>query len=152
MPLLLQEVTDERDFDEILPMLFAAFGEPYNSLRRWFFPIHTTTEAAVEASKQRHIQAWREHPDLHWVKVTDTDSGKIIGAAEWEIRPEVDPDGRPQVPINAYWHTEGSVEKEFAEKLLTSLKSFMKERMTRPHLGMYMRPGFTTITWIGELT
>ncbi|CAJ2509239.1 Uu.00g142650.m01.CDS01 [Anthostomella pinea] len=134
MPLKLEEVRDEQDFDQISPMLYAAFGQPYNSLRRWFMPVHTTVEAAIEASKQRAIKNWKAHENLHWVKVTDPESGQIIGAAEWEIREQVDNTNEPQQPINARWHIEGSEEKEFTGKLLTSLKGFMKERMTRPHL------------------
>lgn len=136
MPLLLEEVNDERDFDEIIPMLYAAFGEPYNPLRRWFIPVHTTVKDAIEASKQRQIKSWKEHSGIHWLKVTDSDTSKIIGAAEWEIREKIDNPGEAQQPINASWHIEGSEEKEFAGKLLTSLKGFMKKRMTRPHIGM----------------
>lgn len=135
MPLSLEEVNDERDFDEITPMLYAAFGEPYNSLRRWFIPVRTTVENAIEASKGRQIKSWTQHPGIHWLKVTDSDTGKIIGAAEWEIRDKIDSPSEVQQPINAYWHIEGSEEKEFAGRLLTSLKGFMKERMTRPHVG-----------------
>lgn len=145
MPLILEEIKDEQDFDEIMPMLYAAFGTPYNSLRRWFIPVHTTVAAAIEASKERQIKSWKQHPGIiHWLKVTDSDTGKIVGAAEWEIREKIDtPVSAPgeeaaqQQPINAYWHIEGSEEKEFAGRLLTSLKGFMKERMTRPHIGLY---------------
>lgn len=133
MPFTLEEVKDEKDFDEILPVLFAAFGEPYNSLRKWFIPVHTTVEAAIEDSKMRNIKSWKQHDGIHWVKAVDTESGKIVGAAEWEIRQEVSDE--PLKPINASWHIEGSEEKVFAEKLLIQLKGFMKERMTRPHIG-----------------
>ncbi|KAI1078354.1 acyl-CoA N-acyltransferase [Whalleya microplaca] len=134
MPLLLEEVRNEQDFDQILPVLYAAFGEPYNALRQWFIPVHTSVEAAIEASKARMVKNWKAHDNLHWIKVTDSESGKIVGAAEWEIRQKVDTPGEAQKPINASWHTEGSEEKEFAGKLITSLKGFMKDRMTRPHL------------------
>lgn len=149
MPLVLEEVKDERDFDEIIPMLYAAFGEPYNSLRRWFIPVHTTVEAAIEASKERTVKSWKQHQGIHWIKVTDTDSGKIIGAGEWEIREKIDTPNEPQQPINAYWHIEGSDEKAFAGKLLTSLKGFMNERMSRPHLGTY---AFPNRIWYRSLT
>ncbi|KAI2622458.1 hypothetical protein GGR54DRAFT_64694 [Hypoxylon sp. NC1633] len=132
MPFILEEVKDEKDFDEILPVLFAAFEEPYNSLRRWFIPVHTTVEAAIEGSKERNVKSWKQHAGIHWVKVIDTESGKVVGAAEWEIRQEVS--NEPLKPINAYWHIDGSEEKVFAERLLMHLKGFMKERMTRPHI------------------
>ncbi|KAI5923503.1 hypothetical protein F4810DRAFT_209018 [Camillea tinctor] len=134
MPLVLEEVKDEQDFDQILPVLWEAFGEPFNSLRRWFIPIHTTPDAAVEAAKARMVKNWKSHDNLHWVKVTDSESGKIIGAAEWEIRETIDDLGKAQQPINAYWQSDFTEEKQFCEKLLTSLKEFMKVRMTRPHI------------------
>jgi hypothetical protein len=136
MPLTLEVVTKESDFDEILPVLYAAFGDPFNSLRRWFIPVHTTVEEAIEGSKQRNIKSWKEHDSITWLKVVDIETGKIIGAAEWEVRKQVGPTPQPQAPITAYWHREGSEEKNFAGKLVTELKGFMKERMTRPHIGM----------------
>ncbi|OTB06975.1 hypothetical protein M426DRAFT_318340 [Hypoxylon sp. CI-4A] len=134
MPLVIEVVKDEKEFDDILPVLYAAFGEPYNSLRRWFIPVHTTVEAAINDSRERNIKSWKQHSGIHWVKAVDTDSGVVVGAAEWEIREKVDAPGSPQKPPNAYWHTEGSEEKAFAERLLTQLKGFMKERMARPHV------------------
>ncbi|KAI0911321.1 hypothetical protein F4823DRAFT_316450 [Ustulina deusta] len=134
MPYLLQEVTDPKDFGEILFMLHTAFEEPYNPLHKWFMPVHTTVEAMIEAAKQKTVKHWNQLDTLHWFKVTDTETGKIVGAAEWEIRERIDNPGEAQKPIEAHWHPEGSEEKVFAGKLVTSLKGFMKERMTRPHV------------------
>jgi hypothetical protein len=133
MPHLLEEVTDPKDFGEILSMLHGAFEEPYNPLHKWFMPVHTTVEAMIEATKQRTVKHWNQLNNLRWLKVTDTETGKIVGAAEWEIREQIE--GGTQKPIEAHWHLEGSEEKVFAGKLVTSLKGFMKERMTRPHIG-----------------
>ncbi|KAI1357185.1 hypothetical protein F5Y08DRAFT_324827 [Xylaria arbuscula] len=130
----IEVVTNQKDFDEILPMLYVAFGEPNNALRRWFMPVHTTEQAAIEASKQRTLKHWIQNDDLYWIKATDAETGKIIGAAEWDIRRQIDNPGGPQKPIEAGWHLPGSEEKAFAGRLLTSLKGFMKERMTRPHI------------------
>ncbi|KAI0197603.1 hypothetical protein F4808DRAFT_294423 [Astrocystis sublimbata] len=134
MPYLLQEVKDAGGFDEILAMLHTAFEEPYNPLHRWFMPVYTTTEAAIEATKQRIIKHWSHDENLYWFKVTDTETGKIVGAAEWAIRERINHPGEVQKPIEAQWHPEGSDEMIFAGKLVTSLKSFMKERMTQPHV------------------
>lgn len=136
MPLFLGEVKDAKDFDEILLVLYADFGEPYNSLRRWFIPVHTTVEAAIEDAKAQYMKSWKQHGSIHWVKVTDNDSGNIVGAAEWEIRERVSPSDEPRKLIDAYWHIEGTEEKAFAGKLATSLEGFMKDRMARPHIGV----------------
>ncbi|KAI0173440.1 hypothetical protein GGR52DRAFT_543098 [Hypoxylon sp. FL1284] len=145
MPFIIQEVKDEKDFDEILPMLYATFGEPYNSLRRWFIPVHTTVEAAIEDSKTRNIKSWKQHDGIHWIKAVDTESGQVVGAAEWEIRKDTSPSDKPLKPITASWHIEGSEEKDFAGKPITHLKGFMKERMTRPHIELeqlVVHPGY----------
>lgn len=136
MSLVLEVVKDEKDFDEILPLLHVSFSDPPSPFRRWFMPIHTTLEAAIEDARDRSIDKWKRNETIHWIKVTDTDSGKIIGAALWEIQNEIRE--RPQVPTNAYWHKEGSEEKAFAEKLLTELNTFTVKRMSRPHVGTYI--------------
>ncbi|KAF2107289.1 hypothetical protein BDV96DRAFT_653881 [Lophiotrema nucula] len=119
MAFALEEVREERDYDEIVPVLYAAFGHPYNSLRKWFIPVHTTTEAALEDFKGRLLKSWKQKPDLYWIKVTDTETGRIVGAAEWEVRKTIEEPRSEPEPLNAYWHTEGSEEKQFAEKMLT---------------------------------
>jgi GNAT superfamily N-acetyltransferase len=139
MPFELKEVTDDKDFNEILPLLYAAFSEPYNSLLKWFVPIHTTFGEAIEDFKGRIMRSWKASPQLHWIKVTDTDTGKIIGAAEWEVRDTVEKPQGLTPPVNPYWHLESSEEKEFASRLFTGMKGFMKDRITRPHVGKVYR-------------
>ncbi|GAP90615.1 putative GNAT family acetyltransferase [Rosellinia necatrix] len=134
MPYLLQEVKDEGDFDEMLGMLHTAFEEPYNPLHHWFMPVYTTTEDTIQATKQRIVKHWSSDDNLFWLKVIDTETGKIVGVAEWAIRESITHPGEPQKPIEAQWHPEGSDERIFTGKLVTSLKGFMKERMTRPHV------------------
>jgi hypothetical protein len=131
--LKLEEVTSEKDFDQIWPVLFDAFEKPYNSFFQFFNPIHGMREEAIQVSKGRHIQTWKNDPDCHWLKVTDTNTNEIIGAACWEVH-EKTPEPSSASP-NASWHIEGSEEKAFAEKLLGGLKGFIGERMMRPHLG-----------------
>jgi hypothetical protein len=139
MPLRLEVVKHEDEFPELARVLYASFGEPYNSLRQWFIPIHTTVDAAIADFSARLVKGWKMHADkIHWVKVVD-DTGNgdpvVIGAAEWEVRPKIEGVGEPQAPITAYWHLDGSEDKEFCGKLLTSLKGFMKAHMIRPHVG-----------------
>ncbi|KAI0388589.1 hypothetical protein F5Y17DRAFT_195013 [Xylariaceae sp. FL0594] len=136
MPLQLETVTEERDFDEILPMLHEAFEQPHNALHPWFMPIHTTVEGALADTKERTIKRWNQGANTCWLKVTDTDSGRIVGAAEWATRnqDQVASYRDPQKPIDAYWHIEGSEERVFAGRLLTLLSRFVKDRMARPHL------------------
>ncbi|KAF2815720.1 acyl-CoA N-acyltransferase [Mytilinidion resinicola] len=131
----LSEVTSEADFDAIMPVLFRAFHSPYNSFSKFFNPIHTTLEAAIQDSKARQVAMWKGNQDCHWLKVTDAESGDVIGAACWEVNATgYDKGGGSKKAFNASWHIEGSEEKLWAEKLIGGLKGFLKEKMTRPHL------------------
>ncbi|KAI1305446.1 hypothetical protein F5Y03DRAFT_355902 [Xylaria venustula] len=132
MSYLLEEVKDPDDFGEIIPMLHDGFQEPHNPLHRWFMPLLITVEATVENKIQKTVKHSQLY-HVHWLKVTHVETGEIVGAAEWEIREHVDNRGEPQEAIDASWFPQGSEERIFAGKLVTSLKSFMKKRMTRPH-------------------
>ncbi|KAF2740755.1 hypothetical protein EJ04DRAFT_548281 [Polyplosphaeria fusca] len=134
MPFQLSEVTSVSDFDLIMPVLFRSFHQPYNTLSKFFNPIHTTPEAAIEASKERQISLWKSNPACHWLKVTETDSAQIVGAASWFVNVAVKPPSAEKKPFQAKWHIEGSDEKAFAEKLIGGLIEFGAARMTRPHL------------------
>jgi hypothetical protein len=134
MSLKLQVVASEDEFDDIWPMHFQAFHNPYNTFSKFFNPIHTTLDAAIEASKARHIKMWKGSANCYWIKVTEANTSEVLGAACWIH--DNDPPQNPHVqPVNATWHIDGSDEKAFAEKLIGGLKSFLAERMTRPHFG-----------------
>ncbi|KAF2790301.1 hypothetical protein K505DRAFT_311616 [Melanomma pulvis-pyrius CBS 109.77] len=102
-------------------------------------------EAAIDASKARHIKMWRENEGCHWVKVTEMDSGKVVGAACWNFNLEQQAMAAKKVPFNAYWHIEGSDEKAFAEKLIGGLRGFVSERVRIPNIElsqMMVHPDF----------
>ncbi|KAI1144356.1 hypothetical protein F5Y05DRAFT_25111 [Hypoxylon sp. FL0543] len=134
MPLIVEEVEDEKDFDEIFTLLYAAFGEPYNSWRRFFVPtVCDTLEAAIEYTKVRNIEWWKHTTGTHWVKVVDTDPGKIVGTAKLIIRQTGWPPRNPPKRM-AYWHIEGSEEKAFTERLMMEMLRFLAEEVTGPHI------------------
>jgi hypothetical protein len=135
----LEEVTSPSEFDEIWPVHFKAFRTPYNTYSKFFNPIHTTLDAAIESSKAQHIQMWEGNPACHWIKATETGSGKVVSAACWNIILDVQPPIEKMKPFVASWHVDGSDEKAFAEKLIGGLRGFVAERMTRPHLGLCHR-------------
>jgi hypothetical protein len=134
----LNVVTDEKDFDEIVRVLYAAFSEPPTDFLKWYIPIHTTVDDATEAFKGRAIDSWKEDPQCYWLKVTDTETGKILGAACWEVHDANKVQENAKVfsqPYNADWHMDGSEEKAFANILFEGMDKFMAEKMTRPHVG-----------------
>ncbi|KAF2472387.1 uncharacterized protein BDR25DRAFT_220877 [Lindgomyces ingoldianus] len=129
MPLSLTVVKEAPEFSDIWPVLFEAYQKPYNPFFKHFNPIHTTEQAALQASKERHIKQWYDDLKCHWIKITDTDTEDVIGAACWLIHDQPALDEVPGL-INAYWHEEGSVEKRFAEKLIgEGLGGFITKRM-----------------------
>ncbi|KAH8887245.1 hypothetical protein GQ53DRAFT_827414 [Thozetella sp. PMI_491] len=99
-----------------------------------FIPIHTKVEATIEDANNRSTQEWEQHKGKHWVKVTDVGSGIIIGPAEWAITKQLASASDSSQPIIADWHIDGSVEKDLAGQYLTGMRSFVNERITRPHI------------------
>jgi hypothetical protein len=129
------EVTSPAEFDEIWPVHFQSFRTPYNTLSKFFNPVHTTLEAAIETSKARHVEMWAGNPGCHWLKVVSTESGKVVGAVCWLINLEVQKREQEKGGFDAYWHVEGSDEKAFAERLIGGLRGVVKERVGGPHVG-----------------
>ena len=83
---------------------------------------------------------WKANLACHWIKVVETKSEKVVGAACWMLNVGAhapNPNGTRK-PFVANWHIEGSEEKLFAEKLIGGLLGFVAERVTRPHVGMYL--------------
>lgn len=138
MVLTVEEVRNGAEFDAIWPMHFEAFQNPYNSFSKFFNPVHTTLDAAIEVSKARHVAMWEANPASHWIKVTDRETKHVIGAALWELNQlgYVAGDGEKfKTSFNASQHVEGSEEQLFAEKLIGGLRSTVMETIKGPHMG-----------------
>ncbi|KAF1959460.1 hypothetical protein CC80DRAFT_440970 [Byssothecium circinans] len=136
MELRLSEVTSEEEFDAIWPVDFKAFHNPHNTFSKFFNPIHTTLDEAINVSKERHIRMWKVNPACHWIKVMDVESRSVLGAACWGINigEHAPKPNAEKKAFNAGWHIEGSEEKLFAEKLIGGLMEFIAERVARPHI------------------
>jgi GNAT superfamily N-acetyltransferase len=140
MPFRLNEVRSAAEFNSIWPVHFQAFRDPYNSFSKFFNPVHTTFDAAIQASKTRHVAIWEGDPASHWIKVTETDTGQVVGAAQWDINDTgyAEGDGAKfKAAFEAHQHTEGTDEKLFAEKLIGGLRSAIMDRVRVPHMGKY---------------
>jgi hypothetical protein len=141
MVLTVEEVRNGAEFDAIWPMHFQAFQNPYNSYSKFFNPVHTTLDAAIEVSKARHIAMWEANPASHWIKVTDQETKHVIGAALWELNQLGYTAGdieRFKTSFKASQHVEGSEEKLFAEKLIRGLRSTVMETIKGPHMGEHL--------------
>ena len=81
MPLVLEEVSSDQEFDAIWPMLFRAYKTSFDSLAKYFNPVHVTLDAATKMLILRHTEWWRVDPDCHWIEVPDTDLEEPFGPA-----------------------------------------------------------------------
>lgn len=136
MSFRVEEVKIDQEFAEIARVLWAGFNEPYNPTTKWFYPVLTTEDAALDAIEDRLIAGWKGQPAVQWLKAVEVDSGKIVGVAQWVLNEEVG-EPAPHPEIDPPWHIQGSEERRFAGKFLTSVRGFMNEKLTRPHLGTW---------------
>jgi hypothetical protein len=141
MVFIVERVRNAAEFDEIWPMHFQAFQNPYNSFSKFFNPVHTTIDAAIEISKARHVAMWKDDPASHWIKVIDKETKQVIGAALWDLNQSgyTTGDGdRFKASFKATQHVEGSEERLFAEKLIGGLRSTVMETIKGPHMGEHL--------------
>jgi hypothetical protein len=141
MVLTVEQVRNAAEFDTIWPMHFQAFQNPYNSFSKFFNPVHTTIDAAIEISKARHVAMWEGNAACYWIKVTDKETKHVIGAALWELNElgYTAGDGeRFKASFKATQHVEGSEERIFAEKLIGGLRSAVIETIKGPHMGEHL--------------
>lgn len=137
MPLIAAQVTDPADFDAICPMDHDAWLTPYNPQLKHFRPVFATREESIAYVKTRSTTALENaDPNRFMIKVTDDETGEIIGFASWEVN---DPTakGEKEGPTKtlATWHPEGSEQREFAEIFIDGLWGFLAARVDRPHMG-----------------
>ncbi|KAF2465156.1 uncharacterized protein BDR25DRAFT_318645 [Lindgomyces ingoldianus] len=120
MPLALGIPTDD-EFQVFVPMMFEAMGGRSEFVNAVWPDGHT--KEGQEMSVQRFLFLKQIDPSTRWSKVTDTDTGEILGVAQWNVYEDAKPqemivDGPPGT-----WKNDD--EKEFAQEIF---KSFMEER------------------------
>jgi hypothetical protein len=138
MTLIASVVTSESEFDKICPMDYDGWLVPYNPQLKHFRAYTPNREAAIATQIAKSVKSFRAHDpeSMWWVKVEDSDTGEVVGTSVWQVnRP--DPSKEPE-PTQAYWHPEGSEEREFAERFINGLWGFLGSRVTRPHMGMIL--------------
>lgn len=116
MPLILSEAIDDVDFDRLLDIQIAAFGQtgdaPREPMMDLIYP-GAGTPPGKAAAKERVLTALRSDPTATFLKVTDTVTGEILGGAKWNVYLEK-PAFKPVVAVG--W--EGKEEREYAELVL----------------------------------
>jgi hypothetical protein len=114
MPFLLSDAVDA-DFDRLIEIQFAAFGQTGDSPREpfmdWMYP-NADTPSGQAAARDRTLKSLRSDHTATFLKVTDTDTGEIIGGAKWNVyekKPE-----QKRVEVNSF----KGEEREYAELVL----------------------------------
>ena len=131
MPLVLEEADLDRDYDGIFEAEWAAWTNPPQVLWALMFPAEGSEPEAIEKSKKvaadRQLQFTRIDPHDRWLKVTDTETGKIIAGALWKIYTS-NPYRAPQQPLDAFWWPEGHEMRHLANDMYNQLQ------VTRPKI------------------
>jgi hypothetical protein len=126
MPFELSTVNKE-EMKDVIDMLFKAY-DGSSSFVNAVYP-HKLTDHGIEGLDMvvARLQYLRDiDPSVRWYKVTDTDTGEIVSASQWNVydkekAPEMMLDGPP-----GSWETEA--DKKYAIEMF---ESFITPRYTR---------------------
>jgi len=143
MPLVLSQVTDASDFDKAMPMDYDAWRTPYNPQLKHFRPNLPTRAESIAYTTAKNTKKLQENdPNHFFIKVTDTDTDEVVGFAIWAINQM---NGEEDGKTSAYWHPEGSEEREFAECFIDGLWGFLADRVKSKHMGRSSSPHYFTL-------
>ncbi|KAL8799331.1 MAG: hypothetical protein Q9182_005975 [Xanthomendoza sp. 2 TL-2023] len=120
MGLTLREVVADDEFNEIIECEWTSYETPFNGFFQIYCPTTGTgPDARSESIKEctdRQLSWHKEDPTSRWLKVLDTESGHVVGGAQWNIyRENPYPNGVEHT--DAYWWPEGE-SREFASMAL----------------------------------
>ncbi|KAL8912043.1 MAG: hypothetical protein Q9171_002896 [Xanthocarpia ochracea] len=120
MPLQLQRVTSDAEFNDLVQCVCESYATPVNRLWRLFR--HDPSPAGFIELRDRLIREFRADPAACWLKIVDTDIGdKVVGAALWNTYTENPYPVYKDHPMEAEWWPEGVKE---ADRL--NLESFIE--------------------------
>ena len=150
MPLQLEEVISDSDFDTLIPLLWLAYESPRIPFLPLLFPVEDESaearENAVQRTKDIMMHTHHADPSSHWLKVTDTDTNQIIAGARWHAH-EVDPySNAPEKPFVVTSWPEGD-RRRYATMNIGQVILPRMKRYRRPHLSTC-----TFLTYRQELT
>jgi hypothetical protein len=112
------------DIDAVYDVYFKAFE--HEPVLGFLFPGGVDRKAHAEATKQ----FWNVDPNGYHIKCVDTDTGKIVGMASWEIYWKPGEEGEWENPGGAFW-LEGK-EREKADSVLVPIFN-MHEKLLGKH-------------------
>jgi hypothetical protein len=132
MVLQLSDVNLDADFSELIECQWVAHEDPFQPFYRLFCPIHENgREASVKESISRFLEWARHDPHEKWLKVVDTDIGKIVGGALYKVYNE-----NPFVHADeevVYWYPNDST-RDYASQAIEQMDVPRMEMATRPQV------------------
>ena len=142
MPLVLEETNLEGDYDELFDVEWAAWNDPPQVLWALMFPAKGTGPEAIAESKKvaadRQLQGTRMDPHDRWLKVVDTDTGKIAGGALWKIYTS-NPYRAPLPALDAFWWPEGHEMRKLTNDMYAQLQATRPKIASTAHACKFKR-------------
>ncbi|MCJ1398984.1 hypothetical protein MMC11_002186 [Xylographa trunciseda] len=107
MGLTLHEVVSSEEFPAVVDCEREAYKTPFNAFDILYTPQGLDPIATRDAVIKEQWASHAKSPTSHWLKVVDSDTGNVAGAAQWHIH-ETDPFARPEDHhLDAVWWPEG---------------------------------------------
>lgn len=137
MEFKLSEVDLNADFDELMTVMWDAHEQPDQPFFRLFCPINDGNyKSSLEESTMR-MREWDLHdPHARWLKVQDTSTGRIAGAAWYKIYEE-NPFANTEDEV-ADWYPDDS-SRDFVSQAIGQMDDPRRELAARPQVCEYMR-------------
>lgn len=141
MPLKLIEMADEemtKDgvFKDVVDAEWDAYQDPYTLILNLLFPIKGEgPEAHNKRIADSLIQQLDGHkkagPVSQWIRVVDSETGEIAGAAQWSTFEE-NPFATPSEDEITWWPA--GEEREFAKAIFDYFLNFRMTYLQKPHM------------------
>lgn len=129
MPLRLNELTSDDEFPGLMATLYNSYSKPYNG----FWDIFKGE--SEEECQARYMQWHKADPTSHWIYVTDTETGQVIGGSQWNIF-EKNPYLETNPPMAAYWIQEGNAENSVSLLRAVHAKTLLKRHGIQIYRGL----------------
>ncbi|KAL8687268.1 MAG: hypothetical protein Q9218_006507 [Villophora microphyllina] len=134
--LTLLEVKLDDDFPDLIECEWVSYETPYNG----FFQLYCPTTGngpnaraeSMKESTERQLAWHKEDPTSIWLEVVDNESGKVVGAAQWNIHSS-NPYPNGIEDTDAFWWPDGEGRK-FASMALEQWYAPRGQRMRKPHI------------------
>jgi hypothetical protein len=128
----LSAVDLEADFDELMAVMWAAHEEPVQPFFRLFCPlVKGDRQASLEASTARMLEWDRQDAKARWLKVEDTSTGRIVGAAWYKIYTD-NPFVHPEEEIVDWYPDDSS--RDYVGQAIGQMDRPREEKAARPQV------------------